>query len=153
MGMADMWRGFGRVAVVGALLASIGAGALSGAPASGTVLRRQKMLHWVNNARSEHGLRPLKMAPYVVDLAHDHNLAMARKHKLFHTKHLGSKLRVNWSSWGENVGAGTTAWGLFRAYMRSPEHRANILSRGFDHAGINFVVRDGIMWSTMDFYG
>jgi uncharacterized protein YkwD len=79
---------------------------------------------------------------------------MARKHKLFHTKDLGSELRrVNWHSWGENVGVGVTPWGLFKAYMASPDHRANILDRGFDHVGINFVVRDGVMWSTMDFYG
>jgi uncharacterized protein YkwD len=153
MGMADMLRGTGRIVVVGALVATMGAGALSGVPASGATLRRQKMLHWVNEARKDHGIRPLKMAPYVVDLAHDHNLAMARKQKLFHTKDLGSKLRVNWHSWGENIGAGSTPWGLFRAYMRSPDHRRNILDRGFDHVGINFVVRKGIMWSTMDFYG
>jgi uncharacterized protein YkwD len=153
MGMADM-RGFGRIAVICTLVASVGAGTLAGVPAHGAQLRRQKMLAWVNHARKSHGVRPLKMAPYVVDVAHGHNLDMARKHKLFHTKDLGSELRrVNWHSWGENVGAGVTPWGLFKAYMASPDHRANILDRGFDHVGINFVVRDGVMWSTMDFYG
>jgi uncharacterized protein YkwD len=152
MGMADM-RLIARLAVVSALVASIGAGTLSGMPANGATLRRQKMLAWVNKARVSHGVRPLTMAPHVVDLAHGHNLYMARVRKLIHTKDLGSKLRVNWRSWGENIGAGTTPWGLFRAYMASPEHRANILDRGFDHVGINFVMRRGIMWSTMDFYG
>lgn len=150
--MADM-RLIARLAVVGALVASVGAGTLSGLPANGATLRRQKMLTWVNKARIEHGARPLKMAPNVVDLAHDHNLYMARVQELVHTKDFGSMLRVNWHSWGENIGAGATARSLFRAYMRSPEHRANILDRGFDHVGINFVVRRGIMWSTMDFYG
>jgi uncharacterized protein YkwD len=154
VGMADMRRGLGRIAVVCTLIASIGAGTLTGATASGATLRRQKMLAWVNDARAKHNVRPLKMDTYVVGLAHDHNVEMARKHKLFHTKHLGSKLRsVNWHSWGENIGAGVTPWGLFRAYMASPEHRANILDKNFDHVGINFVVRHGIMWSTMDFYG
>ena len=37
--------------------------------------------------------------------------------------------------------------------MASPDHRANILDKRFDHVGISFVVRDGIMWSTMIFYG
>jgi uncharacterized protein YkwD len=152
MGMADM-RLIARLAVVGALVASIGAGALSGMPANGATLRRQKMLAWVNEVRHKHGVAPLKMSPLVVDLAHDHNLLMARKNRLFHTKDLGSKLRVNWWCWGENIGVGTKPWGLFKAYMASPEHRANILGRGYDHVGINFVVRRGVMWSTMDFYG
>jgi uncharacterized protein YkwD len=150
--MADM-RLIARLAVVGALVASIGAGSLSGTPANGATLRRQKMLAWVNEARHKHGVAPLRMAPYVVDLAHDHNLYMARKNKLVHTKDLGSKLNVKWHAWGENIGVGTTAWGLFKAYMASPDHRANMLSRDFDHVGINFVVRRGVMWSTMDFYG
>ena len=115
-----------RLAVVSALVASIGAGTLSGMPANGATLRRQRMLAWVNKARVNHGVRPLQMAPYVVDLAHDHNLYMARVNKLVHTKDLGSKLRVNWHSWGENIGAGTTPWGLFRAYMASPEHPARL---------------------------
>ncbi|WP_410961533.1 CAP domain-containing protein, partial [Salmonella sp. SAL4457] len=85
-------------AVVSALVASIGAGSLSGAPATGATLRRQKMLAWVNEARHKHGVRPLKMAPLVVDLAHDHNLYMGRIDKLVHTKNLGSKLRGNWTS-------------------------------------------------------
>jgi uncharacterized protein YkwD len=37
--------------------------------------------------------------------------------------------------------------------MASPDHRANILDKRFDRVGISFVVRKGIMWSTMIFYG
>ena len=73
---------------------------------------------------------------------------------LFHTDDLGYKLRyVDWRTWGENVGAGIDPYGLYKAYMASPDHRANILDKRFDHVGISFVVRKGIMWSTMIFYG
>jgi uncharacterized protein YkwD len=51
------------------------------------------------------------------------------------------------------VGAGVDPYGLYKAYMASPDHRANILDKRFDHVGISFVVRKGIMWSTMIFYG
>ena len=84
----------------------------------------------------------------------DHNVAMATKQRLFHSSDLGYKLRYyNWHSWGENVGAGVTPYGLFKAYMASPEHRANMLSNGFDRVGISFVERHGILWSTLIFYG
>jgi uncharacterized protein YkwD len=79
---------------------------------------------------------------------------MASKDELFHSSNLSYKLRyVNWSTWGENVGAGADPYGLFKAYMASPDHRANILSKSYDHVGISFSYRDGILWSTMIFYG
>ena len=37
--------------------------------------------------------------------------------------------------------------------MASPEHRANMLSTTLDRVGISFVERDGILWSTLIFYG
>ena len=70
------------------------------------------------------------------------------------TTDLGYKLRyLDWHAWGENVGAGVTPYGLFKAYMASPEHRANMLSTGFRRVGISFVLRRGILWSTLIFYG
>jgi len=112
------------------------------------------MLSWVNHARVEHGAHKLKMDVDVVKVAHDHNVDMAKKDELFHSTNLGYKLRsVSWTTWGENVGVGVDAYSLFKAYMASPDHRANILSKNFDHVGINFIVRDGIMWSTLIFYG
>ena len=43
--------------------------------------------------------------------------------------------------------------GCSRAYMASPDHRANMLDGRFHDVGISFVFRDGVMWSTMIFYG
>jgi uncharacterized protein YkwD len=124
------------------------------APAAQATLRRERMLSWVNHTRTEHGARKITMNDAVVRLARKHNLEMARKRTLFHTDDLGYKLRyVDWHTWGENVGAGIDPYGLYKAYMASPDHRANILDKRFDHVGISFVVRKGIMWSTMIFYG
>jgi uncharacterized protein YkwD len=149
-----MRRAFVRIVAVGALTIGLAATSLSAAPPAGAAMRRTKMLAWVNHARADHHAHRLRMVRPVVGLAHDHNLAMARKQRLFHTSDLGYKLRsVNWHSWGENVGAGVTAYGLFKAYMASPEHRANMLSTNFDRVGISFVERHGIMWSTLIFYG
>jgi len=149
-----MRRDLVRITTVCALVLSLLATTATMAPAAQATLRRERMLAWVNHARGEHGVRKLEMNEKVVRLARKHNLEMARKRSLFHTSDLGSKLRsVEWHTWGENVGAGVDPYGLYKAYMASPDHRANILDTRFDHVGISFVVRDGIMWSTMIFYG
>jgi uncharacterized protein YkwD len=149
-----MRRGLVRIVMVTALTIGLAATTVGAATPASAQLRRAKMLGWVNHTRAEHQVHRLRMVRSVVGLAHDHNLAMAKKQRLFHTSDLGYKLRyVDWHSWGENVGAGVTPYGLFKAYMASPEHRANMLSKGFDRVGISFVERRGVLWSTLIFYG
>ena len=149
-----MRRGLVRIVAASALALSLLATLATTAPAAQATLRRERMLSWVNHTRTEHGARKLTMIDPVVRLARKHNLEMARKRSLFHTDDLGYKLRyANWHTWGENVGAGVDPYGLYKAYMASPDHRANILDKRFDRVGISFVVRKGIMWSTMIFYG
>jgi uncharacterized protein YkwD len=149
-----MRRGLVRITTACALVLSLGAMTATMAPAASATLRRERMLAWVNHARAEHGLRKLVMNDAVVKLARKHNLEMARKRSLFHSGDLGYQLRyVDWNTWGENVGAGVDPYGLYKAYMASPDHRANVLGAHFDRVGISFVLRDGIMWSTMIFYG
>jgi uncharacterized protein YkwD len=148
-----MRGGLARITAASALVVTLLASVATASPAS-AMLRRDKMLGWVNHARVENGAKKLKMDLYVVKIAHDHNVDMATKDELFHSTNLSYKLRtVSWSTWGENVGAGVDPYGLFKAYMASPDHRANILNKNFDHVGISFVLRDGILWSTMIFYG
>jgi uncharacterized protein YkwD len=149
-----MRRGLVRIVAVAALTIGLAATTVGAATPASAQFRRAKMLSWVNHSRVEHHVHRLRMVRPVVGLAHDHNLAMARKQRLFHSNDLGYKLRsYSWHSWGENVGAGVTPYGLFKAYMASPEHRANMLSKGFDRVGISFVERHGVLWSTLIFYG
>ena len=149
-----MRRGLVRIVAVAALTIGLATTTVGAATPASAQFRRAKMLSWVNHSRAEHHVHRLRMVRPVVGLAHDHNLAMARKQRLFHSTDLGYKLRsYSWHSWGENVGAGVTPYGLFKAYMASPEHRANMLSKGFDRVGISFVERHGVLWSTLIFYG
>jgi uncharacterized protein YkwD len=149
-----MRRGLVRIVAVAALTIGLAATTVGAATPASAQLRRTKMLAWVNHSRAEHHVHRLRMIRSVVGLAHDHNVAMAKKDRLFHTSDLGYKLRyLDWHAWGENVGAGVTPYGLFKAYMASPEHRANMLSTGFRRVGISFVERRGILWSTLIFYG
>lgn len=149
-----MRRGLVRIATACALTLSLATMTATMAPAAGATLRRERMLAWVNHARTEHGVRKLVMNESIVKVARKHNLEMARKRSLVHSSDLGYKLRyVDWHTWGENIGAGVDPYGLYKAYMASPDHRANMLDRHFDHVGISFVLRGGILWSTMIFYG
>src|SRR5690242_8140982 len=120
-----MRQGLVRVVMVAALTIGLAATTVGLATPASAQLRRAKMLAWVNHSRTEHHVHRLRMVRPVVGMAHDHSLAMVRKQRLFHSTDLGYKLRYyNWHSWGENVGAGVTPYGLFKAYMASPDHRA-----------------------------
>jgi uncharacterized protein YkwD len=153
-GGTEMRRGMIRLVTATALVTAVLTTAAGLAPSASATLRRERMLGWINHARVEHGAKKLQMSAYVVQVAHDHCDAMATKDKLYHSTNLSYELRtVDWSMWGENVGAGGDPYGLFKAYMASPDHRANILNKKFDHVGIAFIDRDGILWSTMIFYG
>src|SRR3954453_16872766 len=140
-----MRRGLVRIVAVAALTLGLAAATVGAPTPASAQLRRAKMLSWVNHSRAEHHVHRLRMVRSVVGLAHDHNVAMARKDRLFHSSDLGSKLRyVRWHSWGENVGGGVPPCGLFKAYMASPEHRANMLSTGCARVGISFIERHSL---------
>ena len=59
----------------------------------------------------------------------------------------------DWHTMGENVGdSGSSDPGaLFRAYMASPKHRANILETQYRFVGIHTELRHGQWWNTLDF--
>jgi uncharacterized protein YkwD len=48
---------------------------------------------------------------------------------------------------------GATLRKVERAFLRSSEHRDNLLNRRFDHAGMGIVVSRGDVWVTSVFYG
>src|SRR3954454_17751097 len=140
-----MRRGLVRIVTVTALTVGLAAATVGAATPASAQLRRAKMLGWVNHSRAGHHVHRLRMVRSVVGLARDHNLAMARKQRLFHTSDLGYKLRyVDWHSWGENVGAGVAPYGQVEPYMAKPSHRTNMLSKGFDRVCIRFVERLGV---------
>ena len=78
------------------------------------------------------------------------SVLMAKRGRLFH----GS---LAWTSgrrcWGQNVGKGPTIWAVFRAFMRSADHRANMLDRCYRRAGYGVVKIRGAVWVTVNFAG
>jgi uncharacterized protein YkwD len=100
-----------------------------------------KMLEMINHKREAHGLHDLRPSRHLVREARSHTRRMIRLNLLFHSR-MPESLRWR-RSWGENVGCGRSVHRVFRAMMRSPDHRANILRRGYHRAGVGVIQARG----------
>ena len=120
----------------------------------------QRLLVRANHARSRHDVTPLQMNNKLWKIAHAWAQHMARTGTLQHNPRLQTKISrkcPRWHHFGENV-AYTLNRGnkrMFRAYMHSPGHRANILDHHFHQVGIATVKvvhhHDVKEWNVMDF--
>jgi len=134
------------------------AGIVSGPPAAAGqdhAPTAGQMLSLMNRARQHRHLHGLHMDRGLSRKVHRHSAQMARRHRLFHSRNVGRYLRGRrWHEWGENIGEVSGSLGrLQRLFMHSPVHRANILNKGFHHAGIGVVNARGRLWVTIVFYG
>ena len=119
-----------------------------------------RLLADINNARAAHGVRRLIAVAGTTDVAHGWSCKLASLRSLSHNPNLGSQLESHgsyyWTTYGENVGMESSSSGadtLFRAYMNSPMHRANILDPDYKYIGI-FTKRTSLFrWNTLDFVG
>ena len=115
---------------------------------------RGKMIHFVNHYRRHHGVGSLRMDRDIVRVAQRHSRRMAASRTLFHSSDMWTKLRGQHAScWGENVGMGPAAWRVFKGWVRSAGHRANMLNRHYRRTGIGVVRAHGALWITMIYYG
>jgi hypothetical protein len=77
---------------------------------------------------------------------------MAASGGISHNPNLGSDVTGNWQKLGENVGEGPDVDTLFKAFVNSPHHYANLVDPAFSLIGIGVVVAaDGTMYTTHDF--
>lgn len=119
-----------------------------------------RLLYDINHARAARGIRKLVLVAGTTDVAHGWSCHMAAKLLLAHNGSLAYALEkhgsAGWTTYGENVGVEPTTSGadaLFRAYMASPEHRANILDTDFRYVGVWTKRASGLRWNTIDFVG
>jgi uncharacterized protein YkwD len=124
--------------------------AVSYAPTLSTFDHR--LLYDINHARAARGIRTLTAVAGTTDIAHGWSCHMASSLTLAHNWNLAAALDNHgsslWTTYGENVGMEPTTLGadaLFRAYMNSAPHRANILDPDFKYLGYR--------WNTLDFVG
>jgi uncharacterized protein YkwD len=119
-------------------------------PAASLDRPERRLAAMTNIARHRHDLPRLVQRARLSAAAERQSLRMAKRVRLFH----GS---LAWTSgcrcWGQNVGVGPTVRAVFRAFMRSTDHRANMLDRCYRRAGYGIVKTPGGVWVTVDFRG
>lgn len=140
------------VALVVALLAVPPASAASAASSEGYVTQAES----ATNARREaRGLRPLGSSACLQRFAVAQAERMARDNSLSHTEQKRILSACGLSRVGENVAQALSSdqgGAVVRSWMRSSDHRANILARGFRTLGMA-AVRRGDYWYVVQVFG
>jgi uncharacterized protein YkwD len=115
-------------------------------PANGAVSTDRT---WVfadtNRIRAEHGRQPLVWGGWLAGIAQRHAARMAYRDTLYHNPDLFTEVS-NWSLVAENVGTGPDLLTVQASFMQSTHHRANILDRRLQRAGVGVVVDEGRVW-------
>jgi uncharacterized protein YkwD len=114
----------------------------------------------INTARASRGLRRLALVAGTTDVAHRWSCHMARYRTMSHNPDLVGDLSrhgsADMTAYGENIAWQSRNYGadhMFRSYMRSPVHKANILNRSFRYVGVWTHWSPGRRWNTTDFVG
>jgi len=148
----------GLAAVFCALLLVPAGFAASLSPAEAGLLRA------VNATRAAHGLGALHVDPTLIRAARSHSSEMLRGNYFAHGDFRGRMLgfHVQGPAVGENLAWGTGPFAepgtVISEWLRSPEHRANLLRPGFTRIGIgatqgSFLGNAGAVVLTADFAG
>jgi uncharacterized protein YkwD len=112
----------------------------------------------VNHERRAQGLPALRWNDALAEAAQRHAQEMARQDSVSHTltgeASLASRAtkagaRFSWIS--ENIVQSTSAAGAHEQFMKSPNHRANILDGDMDSVGIGVAERHGQLFVVEDF--
>ena len=141
-----------HVLVVFATASFLLAGAQT-ALAAGLSRTEASVLKAVNRARADNHLAPLRFDARLERAARAHSTDMAR-HGYFAHGAFAQRMRTFGARGpvlGENIAAGfTNPTAVIRAWLGSPEHRANLLRPGYDRIGIGYA---GNAVITADFGG
>jgi uncharacterized protein YkwD len=110
------------------------------------------LIGWVNTARADRGLAPLRSDADLASISGLRASRMAANNVMNHTigGNLEAQLRwygVRWYRYGENVGWSSSGWpadsarAIYRMWMNSSSHRALLLSSRFNYIGVGLAYR------------
>jgi uncharacterized protein YkwD len=144
-----------RIAALSALLILFFA---SGLAQHKTSEAERELFNAVNQERKAHGLPSLNSDEALANAARKHAQRMAEQGTISHqlpgepslpSRAKAAGARFTWLS--ENVDEGPNAAAIHQSFMKSPQHRANILDGDMDSAGIGVAERNGQMFAVEDF--
>jgi len=141
-----------------AAVSIMGLAALSAARAQTGSIAEQELFAAVNRARQAQGLPGLKWSQALAVAAHRHAALMAQHSAAEHgfpgEPALASRVtqagaRFVWLS--ENVVQGPAIEAIQAEFLRSPQHRANMMDTDMDSVGVGVVERGGQLFAVEDF--
>ncbi len=144
-----------QAAVLTAALAIL---CLGGMAQSKSTNAERELLSALNQERKAHGLPALKSDEALTIAARKHAELMAQQGKVAHQfsgepglpeRAEAAGARFTWLS--ENVDEGPNADAIHQSFMKSPQHRANILDSDMDSAGVGVAERKGELFAVEDF--
>ena len=117
-----------------------------------------RILGWVNNARENHHLRPLRVTDKLRNLAGDRATQLAKSGDLVHPDCLSCVFNsrdISWDHCGEVIAMTTYDWGrdaarsIFDSWRGSKPHWDLLMSRSFRRIGIGVAYRSsqGSTWA------
>ena len=122
------------------------------APASASTASYMEglIVKWVNNARANRGVAPLKVGSLLVDLAGDRAVTISKTQTLAHPSCLSCVFRsygISFSICGEVLAWTSYPWGyqaaqaIFNSWKSSSTHWSILMSRSFTKIGVGVAYR------------
>lgn len=122
------------------------------------------LLKWINNARENRGIAPLRVGDKLTDLAGDRAATLARTAKMQHPSCLSCVFRsyaISFDRCGEVLAWTTYPWGyeaaksIFNSWKRSSTHWGILMSRSMKRIGLGVAYRssDRSSWAAGEVAG
>lgn len=106
----------------------------------------------INSIRAANGLGPVRVDPNMTAAARSWAIWMAENKTLQHADDIVTGAPADWLKVGENVGRGGSVDAVWKAFLASPTHAANVLDPVYELVGIGVVwTEDGRMYTTHRF--
>ena len=156
--MEAMGRFRGIAVLMCMLLAAVVARPASAPRAKLASLAEQYLFSAANAERAQRGLAPLKWDETLHRAAQRHAGEMAARESISHQypgeadlANRGHEAGARFTVISENVAEAWSAPEIHDAWMRSPDHRANLLDPRVNAVGISVERRDGQLYAVEDF--
>lgn len=104
----------------------------------------------MNDVRSNHSVRRLRVTERLSKLARRHSKRMAERGELYHSNLRRTFRGFNYRVVGENVGYAGSLDQLLKAFLDSPPHAQNLLGK-WRRSGIGVVWKGDRVWVTQLF--
>jgi uncharacterized protein YkwD len=122
------------------------------------------LVKWINNARENRGIAPLRVGSLLTELAGNRAATLARTEKLTHPSCLACVFRsygISFRTCGEVIAMNTYPWGyqaartIFLGWKHSSTHWSILMSRSFHRIGMGVAYRrsDHSTWAAGEVAG